>query len=280
MTDAVRTTTLEELVQRVAFRLGDLELVQSTANGSVSELIDAVNVPLGGRDFTRRQMVFTSGDNRGTVVVVVNTNPTSHSINFSPSMVDAIPSGVTAYLINKQGGGFSYLEYKRAINMAIDGAYPIARTKISTTATFDGAAPTITVGSTIGEVYAVEALDSDGNWIPIPAAEHRGYHGWYADRVDGSLTVNGAYLSDWMDGLTVRLRGEGRHPQLDTYSETTKLHPDWIESQACYNLAMMGMDRDISGQRQRQVLTYQREAEMRLNLIRVYREPESDVGRQ
>jgi hypothetical protein len=122
--------------------------------------------------------------------------------------------------------------------------------------------------------------DDDITWVPIPAAPYAGYDGWTVDRVSGQVVVNGAYLSDFLDGLTVRVRGEGKHPQLDTYSETTKLHPAWIVAQACYHLAMLGMDRDISGQRQRQVLTFQQEALGSMPLIRTYREPESDLGRQ
>src|SRR4051794_13920128 len=127
MTDAVRTTSLAELRRRIARRLGDLVRVQGTETGSTSTLVDAINIPTGNEDLTRRQMVFTSTDFAGVKAVITSTDPRGNEIPFRPILPATTPSATTADIFNKRGAGFSLTEYKDAINDAIDDAYPLAR---------------------------------------------------------------------------------------------------------------------------------------------------------
>ena len=283
MTDAVRTTTLEELITRVAFRLGDAVLLTATKAGTTSELFDQVNIPMGNEDLKRRQIVFTSGtagNPRGVVRIITETNASAHSLTFSPEMGSLIASGVTAVVLNKRGMGYTYEEYKRAINMAIDDAYPIHRVKqAGTTATFDSGSPSLSIPSTIDEVYAVQYQDDNGDWWSIDKAPWNDYPGWQVNAYENKIIVNDLDLRYTIDGLTVRVLGEGRAPQLSLYSDTTTVHPEWLTARACYHLCLMGLDRDATGMRGKQVLTFQQEAETRLTLIRTHREPSSSTTR-
>jgi hypothetical protein len=280
MTDAVRTTSLIELVQRVAFRLGDAVFLQSTSTGDTTQFRDAVNIPMGNENLTGRQLIFSSGDELGTIVSITNTQHDSHTVTFNPPVSPAVPSGVTAFVINKRSGGYTWLEYVRGINMAISDSYPNARTVNEHTVTFNDALGYIAIDTTGQNVTGISFLDDDDlSYVEVPAATHTGYDGWEVNPSTGRIIVN----SDWYRGImadrSIRVRTEGRHSELATYSETTKLHPGWIVAQACYHLALMGMDRDISGQRGRQVLSYQQEADKLFPLIKTYQHPVSRRGR-
>lgn len=281
MTDAVRTTTLEELIARVAFRLGDHVLLESSDAGSTTTFVDTINIPMGNEDLTRRQLVFTSGTYRGTVKVIQATDVSAHAITFDPPTAATIPAGVSALVINKRGMGYSYLEYKRAINMAIDDAYPIYREWVVYTAgTFSSDSPTISLlAGVVGEVAAVQYQDDNGDWWPVDQALHMAYPGWQVNPYSNEIVVNDLDLRDTLDGLTVRVLGEGKPASLSTYSDTTRIHPEWLTARACYHLCLMGLDRDITGLRSKQVLTFQAEAEQRMTLIRTRREPGSRLGR-
>jgi hypothetical protein len=281
MTDAVRTTTLEELIKRSAFRLGDLVMIETTGSPSVNtEIVDAVNVPMGNEDLTRRQMVFSSGTYRGQVVMITHTDPGSHSITYEPETTGPVIAGTTAYIINKRGMGYVYQEYKFAANMAIDDSYPLARTPVAGMASaFDSSTPTLSIPSTINEVYEVQWQDDEGNWWPLERSFGSGYRGWQVNQYDNTIVINDENLQADIDGMTVRVLGEGKHPALTTYSDTTRLHPDWLVARTCYHLCLMGMDRDITGTRARQVGVFADEAEKKLTLIRTQRVAGSAVTR-
>jgi hypothetical protein len=282
MTDAVRTTTLEEMIQRVAFRLGDLVSLNVTKlSTSTSDFIDHENIPIGNESLVRRQLVVSSGSvNRGTVFVIATTDNDAHSISVEPSFTSALIVGTTAYVINKRGQGFVYNEYKRALNMAQDDAYPIARFPVTaSTEVFDASTGVLTVPTTIGEVVDIQYQDDEGFWYPIRRSIHSGYEGWETYQVGGQVLINGQSLRDSLDGLTLRVRGEGKPAAFTTYDSTTKLHPEWLTARACYHLALMGISRDVTGQRARQVITFQQEAESRLSLITTRRSPQSQYGR-
>ena len=280
MTDAVRSTTLEELITRVAFRLGDAVLLESTDAGSTVTFIDVINIPVGNEDLTRRQMVITSGTYRGQVKSIVACSHAQHMVTFDPATAGSVPAAVTAVVINKRGMGYTYPEYKRAINMAIEDAYPIYRELIAaSTSTFNSATGTLTIPSTINEVYAVEWQDEEGQWWPIETAEHRSYPGWQVDQYANQIIVNDLDLRANIDGMSVRVLGEGKPGQLSAYSDTTKINPEWLTARACYHLCLMGLDRDITGLRSKQVLTFQAEAENRMTLIRTRRQPSSAPSR-
>jgi hypothetical protein len=280
MTDAVRTTTLEELVLRCAFRMDDLTELALTKTGNVSEFIDHVNVSQHWEDHTGRQLWLTSGAiDRGVIHIVTDCNQVTHSLSVAPDFGSAPVLNTDAAMINKRGIGYTWLEYRRAIRKAVDSSYPMARTKLSVTAAVDSTG-LITVDTTMAEIYEVAWLDDDGFYQPLQRARHRGYEGWDVDLASDQIIIGGQYLIDSLDGRTVRIRGEGKHAVPSVYSDTIKLHPDWVESRACFELALMGMNRDPTGTRARQVLTFQQEYEQRSALISTYREPSSALGRE
>lgn len=281
MTDAIRTTTFETLIKRVAFRLGDLVMVAATeASPNTSTLIDEINIPTGNEDLTRRQLFFTSGDYRSQFGVITGFDPTAHSITYTPVTSSNVVMGTTACIINKRGMGYVYEEYRFAIQQAQEDAYPIARVPVAGAgAAFDSDVGTISIPSTIDEVYEVQYQDENGFWVPISAASFSGYRGWQVNEFDNTITINDYDLRDSLAGYTVRVLGEGREAPLVTFDDVTYLHPDYVVATACYHLALMGMERDITGTRARQVGQFEAEMERKRILIRTLRNPGSRSAR-
>lgn len=281
MVDAIRTTTLEKLRSRVADRLGDLHQVEATAVGSVSTFTDVINIPIGNRLLTKQQMVFTSGALRGQIVVITDTNQGTNSITFAPPQASAPQIGDTADIVNSLGMGYTFKAIDRAINQVIDESYPLARTQVlSADIAFSAASPTITVPTTMEEVYAIEWYDTGREqWVEVYPAKHRGHRGWQPEIWDGEITID-PYIAGVLDGSNVRILGEGRHAQLSLYSDATSLHPDYIVAQACYYLTMSGLKNDQDGSRSRTVLQFAQEAELKKTQIRTRRQSRSVAVRQ
>lgn len=276
MTDAVQTYTLMELIRSVAGRLGDsIEFVAT--DGTTVTLTDYMNVPQGSHSLTRRQLLVTGGTYAGQSRIITDTDAPTATITFSPALAGAIVAGDTAFCVNAMGGGFGLIEYKRSINNAIRDSYPIARTPIvSSNLTINSAAPTLTVPTTMNEVWGVEWLDGNDNvtWRMLNPSSLRGGTGWHYNQAEGVLTLDYDTANAY-HGTTVRIRGEGRHAELSAYTSTTTLNPQWVVAKACYELALMGIDRDIHGSRAKQIMQYEREYQSLIALIRTRHEPTS-----
>lgn len=281
MTDAVRTTSLETLIKRIAFRLGDLVIVAaSEASDNPNTFVDAINIPTGNESLIRRQMVITSGDYQGQVLIITTFDADSHTISYVPVTAGNIVAGTTANIINKRGMGYTYEEYKFAVQQSQEDAYPIARVPVAgTVSVFDSDIGVLTIPDNIDEVYEVQWQDENGFWIPIEGASFSGYSGWQVNKYDNTITINDYALRDVISGYNVRVLGEGREAPLVNYDDVTRLHPDYLVAQSCYHLALMGMDRDITGTRARQVGQFEAEAERKRVLIRTLRNPGSQATR-
>lgn len=279
MVDAVLTTTLADLIEDVAARLGDLQIVEATHIGTTTTFKDTLNIRTGNEDLSQRQMLFRTGNIANQAVMITGTDTINHEVTFDPPKPVVPEIGDIAIIVNKRMMGWTLLEYKRAIQRAVRDSYRIARVPIiSTAASFAKEDPYVTIPSTMDIVSAVEYQDSNGNWWPVPVAEGPSMTGWQANYYEATVGINGKARLD-SDTRMVRLIGSGRHSPLNLYSDTTTLHPLWLTSQACYHLCMGGLDRDPSGTRSRTVLEFQREAEGRMTLIRSRQEPTSRKAR-
>lgn len=277
MTDAFRTTSLEELIKRTAFDLGDLVMAQATQNSdTATEFVDAVNFPTGNEGLVRRQIFITSGPSRGHLAVITGFDGDAHAISIEPPTPTPVMTGETACIINKKGMGFVYLEYVQALQQAQDDAYPLHRVPVvSIASAFDSETGIVTVPTTMNEVYEIQVQDDEGDWYPVPKSVSSAHPGWQVHRYSNQIIVNGYAIRDRLDGYNIRVLGEGKEDPLTTYDSTTGLHPDYMVSTACYKLSFMGMERDITGTRARQVGVFADKAERNKALIRVHRQSSS-----
>ena len=281
MTDAVGTRTLAQLVESVADRVGDILRLEATDTGTTNTFVDKLNIPFGQHNFTRSQMLITSGDYINTAVMITNTDNKEHKLTFEPAKAGNIASGTTAFLVNLKGVGFPLLDYRAAINEAIMDVEGLARPLIEYegTASFSSESPSFSIPSTINEVSRVYYIDAEGLEFTIPNATESGYAGWQVDLADNTIVING-HWADRADGYAVEIIGEGRYPTLSTWSATTILDSSYLIPAAAWRLAAKGLKNDPTGMFARMVLPFQQEAGATMTSVRDRRRPSSRQVRQ
>lgn len=249
---AIATTSaisysLRTLRQAVADRFGDLTQLTTTASGSSTTLVDALNVNAGSEHFNGRMLLITSGTYDNHKARITGTTDSSGTLTFTPAAGGTIASGVTADVFNRRGIGFTIGEYDRAINNAIDDAFPLAVNEAyaevaSANVTVANNKTTIQVPDSIYEVYAVEWLDDDDVHRDIPKATRSNNYGWRA-LPNGFIEITGPPQFVTID-RTLYLRGYNRQDRLTEASGVTHanatclLNKEWIVARAAYHLAL------------------------------------------
>ena len=247
------------LRRRIAGRMGDLVVMTATAaSASTSTFVDALTVNIIAENLDGRMIVVANGANAGHVARIQSKDNATSTITFTPPAPTTFSQGNEIEVLNAHSRGFLVDEYNRAINDAINDAWP--RFKLDYTYTlpsdFDSTNPSITVPDEMAYVYEVQWQNSDDNWIPLRKSK---WYGWRANPALGTITV----LSDpapMINGKPVRLFGYGRHPELSADADLCAVPAEWLVARACYHLSLGGIDKENA--KANAVLTFAREADM------------------
>lgn len=272
-TSGALTQTFAQLRQRVADKFEDLVQLVSTANGNVGKttLIDTYHINPGTEHFNGRDVLCTSGTNAGLKRRVTGTADTTGTLTLNAALTAATATNDTFDVFNRRGRGFAIDQYNRAINNAINDAYPssVIAVVASITGAFDADTPEITIPAAVTEVTSLEAQDSRGDWHIIPKARSRGGEGWYADADAGQLRLHGR--NAWnVDTLSLRVHGFGRQGTLSSESDTCVIRPEFIVAHAAYHLALGAVGNEDMAVR---VNSLKRELDEQRVAIRRLREP-------
>lgn len=236
------TQTLAQLRKRTAQRLGDYVQLTGTTNGSTTTFIDSRNVNTGTEDMKGRVILFSDGTTSRITAQVDATN----TLTFTPAVSSAtiVESGDTAEVFNKRGKGFLPVEYKDAINAAINDAYPLGLILTSDDGgAFDIDSPDVTVDTALVCVSAVYWEDADGRETLFPRATRSNQYGWVPLPETGKVRLQGV-PAEGIDGLNLRFVGYGRQEILTADSDTCVLNAEYVISRACYHLCLSAIDRD------------------------------------
>jgi len=240
------TRTRAQLRRQIADRFEDLVMLTATANGSTTTLLDTINVNAGTEHFNGREILFTSGTNDGLVRRITGTTSSTGTLTFA-AVTASTATNDTADVYNRRGRGFTVAQYNRAINNAINDAYPLGMIEVVATVTnpaaFDAETPEITVPASIIDVLELEYADSSGDYHVLPKARRRGGYGWFADPASGQLRLHGRVAAS-ADGLVLRIHGLGRQDELSSDSDTCALSPEYIVARAAYHLALGAVDNE------------------------------------
>jgi hypothetical protein len=251
--------TRRTLRRRIAGRMGDLVMMTATAaSASTSTFVDALTVNIIAENLDGRMIVVGTGANAGHVARIQSKDNATSTITFTPPATTTFAQGDEIEVLNAHSRGFLVDEYNRAINDAIDDAWP--RFKLDYTyalpSDFDYTNPSITVPDEMAYVYEVQWQNSDDNWIALRKGK---WYGWRANPALGTITV----LSDpapMINGRAVRLFGYGRHPELSADADLCAVPAEWLVARACYHLSLGGIDKENA--KANAVLTFAREADM------------------
>ena len=201
------------------------------------------------------------------------TADTTGTLTLNTALTAATATNDTFDVFNRRGRGFTIDQYNRAINNAINDAFPASVIEVVATITgaFDADTPEITVPASLVEVSALEAQDSTGDWRIVPKARSRGGDGWYPDKASGELRLYGR--NAWtVDTLSLRVFGLGRQGTLSAESDTCVIRPEFIVAHAAYHLALGAVGNEDMAVR---VNSLKRELDEQRVMIRKFREPSS-----
>jgi hypothetical protein len=268
--EGARMTSRRELRRRIADRLGDLVLLEATAESlSNSTFTDDLNISGAADNLTGRQFAVATGANAGHVARIVSSSESTNSITFTPPADTVFSPGDVLEVVNERSRGWTIAEYNRTINAAIADTWPLAAAKFAATISgeFSLDTPTIAIPDAMNEVAGVVWQDPDNDtWIPIQRTEP--FYGWTADGTTETVTLRGR-PGILAEGRSLRLLGYGRHPELTDDDDETALNPEWLVAECCYRLAVSGADRD--GARANTILLYKQEREVLRARIRTLR---------
>jgi hypothetical protein len=240
------TKTLAELRRDIGYMLGDVLELTATANGSTTTFIDSVRLGTNIERPTGRDMVFTSGTNLGSVRRVSNSDTSTGTLTFAA--VTSTVAGDTAELYNFRSKGWTAAEYKRAINKAIDKAWPLFATKVtvSAAAAFSSTTTTIDVPSGIDQIESVEYQDTDSLWQEIPQAMGRYKDGWSVEADGSDVVIRGWGWRQRADSRSIRFTGYTRATALSADTDATAIPPEWLCMEAASQMCLSATDRDTN----------------------------------
>jgi len=235
--------TRTQLRRRISRDLSNmLPVLTATSNGTTTTLIDAKNLKLNDDSLVGRQVYFVSGANSATTQYVSANSYSAGSITFPT--VNSTLIGDVAEIHNVRGGGWTVEE----IHDELDGVLRDASDSLPAydrediAGTFDADSPTVTIPATFRAIYRVDWLGADGFYHSIPATTDAGDPGWWVNRGENELIVNG----DWRtqaDGDAIRLYGQKVYAALTSDASTTTANEEWLVAQVVANLLMQGAER-------------------------------------
>jgi len=242
-------TTLLALRRRLAYRLGDIILATGTSAGTTSVFYDAATLTRADNAYRSWEAYVASASVAGNVGVRRNVQGSTQiggAITVNPALSAGVFStGDVVELHGNAGTGWTVAEKHAALNEAIAQAATGGGVEAVATAAsvFDRDSPTVTVPNQLKFVQVVEWQGTDDEWHVVPQAKGRGKPGWYPDKPNGTVTIQGGSRYD-ADGAAIRFWGHGDHVALSADADTTLVNPIFVVAWAGYQLLSgSGMDR-------------------------------------
>lgn len=256
--------TRGQLRRRIAGRLGDVQDLIATEDGSNTTLIDAIRLSGAIEQPKNRDIVFTSGPNQGVTRRVTGWDLVAGFVDFA-DVPDVTTTGDKAELYNFRGRGWRVEEYNDAINQALVDASDLARVRM-------GYAPdpydahTGLIPITNPDMTHLVTLSYEGYggiYETVPHALNFRGEGWSYDPTIQSIDVRGGVIPG---GAILRVQGFKRPDPLITDSDVTSINAEWLTVKACHVLCMAAISRDPSNYNEGMV--YGQEAEQTRSCLR------------
>ena len=241
--------TRAELRLAIGYELNDALPITVTAHASNStkRLYAVEQINAGAESNAGREIIFTSGTNRGLIRRVIATNPREGWIDLDRAVTATIATNDTAEMYGFRGKGFRIDHIHHQINRAIADAAPAHKgTRIEEVigTAFDADDPSIAVPDTLNWVAAVEYLpDGATRYMTVPMAEDRLFRGWSVDEPNEAIVVRGDDLLSALNGATIRLIGYQKAGPLTGEDSTTTVPDRWVIDRAKELLLMTSTDR-------------------------------------
>jgi hypothetical protein len=241
--------TRADLRLAIGYELNDVLPITVTAhaNNSTTRLYAVGQINAGAESNAGREIIFTSGTNRGLIRRILATNPREGWVDLDRAVDATIAADDTAEMYGFRGKGWRIDHYHHEINRAISSAAPAHKgTRVEEVLgdLFDAEDPIIDVPTSLNWVAAVEYLPTRATrYMTVPMAEDRLFRGWSVDEPNEAIVVRGDDLLTAMNGATIRLIGYQKAGPLAAETDTTTVPENWIIDRAKERMYMPSTDR-------------------------------------
>lgn len=220
-------STRAELRRAVAAELGDLVMATATRDATTDTLIDDVHLARETRHFNGMQLMCVEGDERniGKVATVTASSGPERSVTFTPALPAMTVAGDVFELVNRRGMGWTFDQYNRAINVAIQRAgEQHAEIPYSEVVTQYGTwrSPEIVIPDAFTSFSAVVVADRFGQKRKVPQTDLR------VDRYARTVTIRGNARKWFHSPTSVTVQGYVRPAPLETDYARTSVPMEWL----------------------------------------------------
>lgn len=268
---AASSGTARYLLRRtISRKLGNYVPLTATANsGNATTFVDNLHLRNPDNAFVGRQLYFYSGTVANIALSrFITASTQSTTLVTFPAVTSNIALDDVAEIHNVRGSGWTVEEIHDEIDTVLRWASTSVpnydREDIATA--FDQDAPTLTIPSSFTGIYRVDWLDGDGLYHEIPAASEATDPGWWLNRGEREIIINGVFRT-YADTYTVRMYGRKEYAALSTDASVTPCNEEWLVLQVCANLMASGAERVSDGTRSQWALQYQKQADQRRDLL-------------
>lgn len=217
----------QEIRRAVANELGDLVVATATAIGEVDTIFDEISLARESRHFDGMQVFCTRGSplNMGHLARVTASSGESRSITCTPAFPERTLTGDEFELVNRRGMGWTFDQYNRAINVAIQRAgeeHAVIPYSEDIPGSVSMRIPEIPIPETFEYFSGLTIMDRYGRMRKIPPKDYT------VDRHGMMVTLKGQSRRRFATPQAVRMHGYVRPGPLleDTHRTTVQL--EWL----------------------------------------------------
>lgn len=235
------TNTLNDLIRRVAVRLGDFRQLTATEQGAAdgTTFVDQKRLSaIPASSLKGASITIVSPNTSGNYNIesrVGDSSESTQTLTIYPPFPEAVAIGQIAWVTNLQSKGFWKDDYINAINEVISGSSMFHKMPVDYTypGTFLASDPSIPVPLHMTHVSGVQYVGPDSMIYTVPFSDQnvQSVPGWSVDFASGRIIINGSWQSVLNEG-TIRLTGYGRPAELVNPTDYTTLNVDYVVPRA------------------------------------------------
>lgn len=205
---------------------------------------DSLNSYVGGESFANARIVFNleSLTHPGHQARIVDGLRGSGLLKFAPTQTGLVQSGETIHLFNRRNMGWFPNQYAKVVEDIQHDSFPSAFFITTTTATVTDNYEINLSAATIEGVFSI-SYTSDFGFETISKAEHEGDDGWWFDPDSGLVRIYGWWQNELIN-KSVTIKTMSRNTNVESYTDTIDINPEYFEVEGAYRLLNEGMMRD------------------------------------
>lgn len=229
------TTSRVQIRQDVLTHLGDGFVATASVAGTTTAFTDANTLVLPANEYKGRTIWFSGGTAANLEQSRKINGSTGSTVQWGVALPADTAQGDEAEFWNHRGTGWEPQEINRLISIAhreLTEHLPIDME--SDEFVWDADSPSLNIPEAMIAVTGVQwQEESDtANWRNVPRAQRRNAPGYWVDRANRTLIIDGAYRYH-LDVRTVTILGYRRESALDEDSSTTATNREALVARVC-----------------------------------------------